>query len=64
MNIRTTTDAGGLSPELAAAIGAAIGAFLSQEPARSTARRGGISAWRRIAHATFIPGSRGWRGHD
>lgn len=53
-----------MSPELAAAITAAVGAFLDREPARSTAPRAGISAWRKIARAGFDSSLNGWREYD
>ena len=53
MNIRTTGDRGELSPELEAAMAAAVSAFLEQDNAQPSERRAGVSAWRRVAHAGF-----------
>ncbi len=64
MNIRTPEDAGKLSPEMIAAMTAAVRAFLEQDADRASERRYGISAWRRVAHAGFGPPTRGWRARD
>ena len=64
MNIRSAGGSAGLSPELAAAMTAAVRAFLEQEPIRLSERRSDISAWRMVAHAASVPGLRVWRGHD
>ena len=64
MNIRSAGGGARLSPELAAAITAAVHAFLEQEPIRLSERRSDISAWRMVAHAASVPGLRAWRGHD
>ena len=53
-----------MSPELAAAMTAAVRAFLEQEPIRLSKRRSDISAWRMTAYAASVPGLRAWRGHD
>ena len=64
MNIRVAGGGAGLSPELAAAISVAVGAFFAQEPVRLPERRSGISAWRMVARSAPVPGLRAWRGHD
>ena len=64
MNIRAAGGSAGLSPELAAAVTAAVRAFLEQEPIQLSERRTDISAWRMVAHAASVPGLRAWRGHD
>ena len=64
MNIRAAGGGAGLSPELAAAITAAVHAFFEQEPIRLSERRSDISAWRVVVHAASVPGLRAWRGHD
>ena len=64
MNLRTNLGEGSLSPELASAIAAAVGAFLIQEPSRSAAPRAGIPAWRRAARPRFGSPPRGWRERD
>ena len=64
MNIRAAGGGAGLSPELAAAITAAVHAFFEQDPVRLSERRSDISAWRMVAHAASVPGLRAWRGHD
>ena len=65
MNIRARQGAGSVSPELVAAITAAVHAFLELDLTTGPSkRREGISAWRMACHAGFGPARRGWLRRD